>query len=213
MAAMTKLKIKSKGGEFELKINPETIRFDKQIKYKSFDLLGSPTGLVRYDAHAPSTLSFDFVLDSTGVAYEKKEPLDKTIAMFEEVAYMMDGQIHRPNDLTISWGTFVFKCNLTSLSYNYTLFSPSGEPLRVKISVSFTDSITLEEAEKMANKSSPDMTHIVTLKAGETIVAWCYKIYGDASYCADVALYNNLPGFRNVKVGTRIAFPPLTRNV
>jgi hypothetical protein len=211
MAEMTKMKIKSNGGEFELKINPEAIKFDKQIKYQSVNLIGSAADVVKYDAHASSTLSFDFVLDSTGVAYEKKESLDKAIETFEKVAYLMDGQDHQPNILTVSWGTFVFKCYLTSLSYNYTLFSPSGEPLRVKISVSFAERFTIEEAEKMANKRSPDMTHVVTLKAGETIVAWCYKIYGDASYCADVALYNNLTGFRNMKAGTQVVFPPLQR--
>ena len=71
--AMTKMTIQSNGGTFELKINPAAIKFDKKIKYKSFNLFGTPTGLIKYDAHSPSTLSFEFILDATGIACEKKE--------------------------------------------------------------------------------------------------------------------------------------------
>jgi hypothetical protein len=208
---VTKMTIKSKVGVFELKINPASLKFNKKVKYKEFKLLGASSGYVTYDAHAPSTLHFDFVLDSTGIAYEKKETLDKTIADFEKVAYDMNGNIHKPNDLTVSWGSFVFQCHLTALSYDYTLFSPSGEPLRVKVSVEFTNNISLEEAEKQTNKQSPNMTHIITLKSGESIAGWCNEIYGDASYCVDVARYNHLPGFRSIPAGTKITFPPLNR--
>jgi hypothetical protein len=208
---VTKMMIKCKVGVFELKINPASLKFDKKIKYNEPNLTGAPSGSVIYDAHAPSTLSFDFVLDSTGIAYEKKETLDKTIANFEKVTYNMNGSTHKPNDLTVSWGSFVFQCHLTTLSYDYTLFSPSGEPLRVKVSVTFTENISVEEAEKKAQKQSPDMTHIIILKSGESIAGWCNEIYGDASYCLDVARYNHLPGFRNISPGTKITFPPLNR--
>lgn len=209
---MTKMKIESSGvGVFELKINPASLKFEKEIKYNETELTGIFKGHVTYDAYAPSTLSFDFVLDSTGIAYEKKETLDETIANFEKITYNMNGSTHEPNNLTVSWGKFVFRCHLTTLSYDYTLFSPSGEPLRVKVSVRFADNISLEEAEKQARKQSPDMTHVITLKSGESIAGWSNKIYGDASYCFDVARYNRLPGFRNVPSGTKVTFPPLNR--
>jgi hypothetical protein len=208
--AITKMKIQSKSDTFGLEINPAELKFNKKIKYSPLDVQGVSAGVVKYDSHEPSTLSFDFVLDSTGVAY-KKEALNEAIALFEKVTYATNGTIHKPNPLTVSWGSFVFKCYLTSLSYSYTLFSPSGDPLRVKVSVAFTENISLEEAEKKANESSPDVTHIITLKAGESIAMWCNKIYGDASYCADVAKYNSFTGFRNIRAGTKIAFPPLSR--
>jgi hypothetical protein len=211
MSALTKMKIQSKTGVFELKINPESFKFNKSIKYNEFKLFGASSGFVKYDAHAPSTLSFDFILDSTGIAYNKTESIDKTVASFEKVAYNMNGEIHTPNGLTITWGTFVFQCHLDSVSYDYTLFNPEGEPLRVKVAVSFTNSTTLEEAEKTAGKQSPDMTHVITLKAGESIAEWCHQIYDDASYCVDVAQYNQLQYFRNIAPGTEILFPPLVR--
>ena len=53
------------------------------------------------------------------------------------------------------------------------------------------------------------MSHVVLLKEGESITFWCNTIYGDASYCTDVARYNGLDSFRNVKPGTRLLFPPI----
>jgi hypothetical protein len=209
--AMTKMKIQSKTSVFEISINPASLKIEKNIRYKEFELHNASFGLVRYDAHTLSKLSFDFVLDSTGIAYKKNGPLDKTIATFEKIAYDINGNTHIPNVLKVSWGSFIFNCVLTSLSYDYSLFSPDGEPLRVKVSVSFIGIMSLEEAQKKANNNSPDMTHIITLKAGESIAMWCDKIYGDASYCIDIAQYNNLPGLRNILVGTKIVFPPLTR--
>lgn len=210
--ALTKMTIKSDSTskEFELQINPSALKFNKSIKYTASDVQVA-TQTVKYDAHAATTLSFDFVLDATGVAYQIKDSIDQTIKQLEDTAYVLDSSTHAPSSLTVSWGATVFKCYLTSLSYDYTLFSPSGEPLRVKVSVSFTDSTSLEEAARKANKQSPDMTHAVTLKAGESIAWWCYKIYGDASYCTDVAKFNRLQGFRNVPHGTQILFPPLVR--
>jgi len=212
MGELKKMVIKGvDNSTFTLKINPESLKFSKQIKYNANSVTGASSGTEKFDKYAPTTLSFDFLLDSTGMAYPKTEAIDETIAAFEKVVFLYSGNKHQPNDLTISWGTFVFNCHLNSLNYDYTLFAPSGEPLRVKVSVSFSDNINLEEAETKAQKSSPDMTHIVVLKAGESIAGWCYRIYGDSSYCTDVARHNRLTGFRDAKPGTKVVFPSLVR--
>lgn len=211
MGEVTKMVIKGNTGTFTLKINPESLQFNKQIKYTPSQVNGNPSGTEKFDNYAPATLSFSFLLDATGVAY-KFEPISNTIAEFEKTVFLYDGNKHQPGSLTISWGKFVFKCHLNSLNYDYTLFNSSGEPLRVKVSVSFSDSIDLEEAQKKANAQSPDMTHIVVLKAGESIAGWCHRIYGDSSYCTDVARHNRLTGFRDIKPGTKVLFPPLIRN-
>lgn len=212
MSELTKMVIKvdDDSDSFTLKINPETLKFNKEVKYKSIDTTGGGANPEKFDKYAPASLSFDFVLDATGIAYTK-ESISDTITSFEKVVFLYSGSEHRPNNLVVSWGTFIFKCHLKSLNYDYTLFAPSGEPLRVKISVSFSDSIELPEAETKANKSSPDMTHSIVLKAGESIPYWCNKIYGDSTYCTDVARHNCLTGFLNVEPGTEIVFPPLVR--
>lgn len=213
--SLSKMKIASlsdSSKKFELLINPESLKFTRKIKYTTDPVLGTSANVNRFDGHAPSNLSFSFVLDGTGVAYEKKESVETTVKRFENIVYLYDGKEHEPNPLRISWGNFFFNCRVESLDYDYTLFAPSGEPLRVKVTVSFVNYISREEEEAKAKKNSPDLSHVVILKAGESIPFWCRQIYGDASYCTDIARYNELDSFRNVKPGTRLLFPPLVRN-
>ncbi len=197
---------------FEVKINPESLKFSRKVKYAPDKVLGTSAHVSRFDGHAPSTLQFSFILDSTGIAYDKQETIQNTLKKMEKVVYTMNGQVHQPNPLRVNWGNFSFNCRLESLDYDYSLFAPNGEPLRVKVSASFSNYITREKEVKESDKQSPDLSHVIVLKAGESIPFWCNKIYGDASYCSDVARYNGLSTIRNIKPGTRLMFPPLIRN-
>ena len=90
-----------------------------------------------------------------------------------------------------------------------TLLKASGEPLRANITLSFTEYKTPQEASKEANMSSPDLTHVVEVVAGDTLLLLCDKFYKDSSYYLQVAQINNLQGFRNLEPGTKLKFPPL----
>ncbi|MCC8134049.1 MAG: hypothetical protein LIP04_11095 [Tannerellaceae bacterium] len=134
--------------KFVLLINSESLKFSRKVSYTSDQTLGRAASVNRFDGHAPSNLSFSFILDGTGIAYDKTETVEETIKKFEAVVYRYIGKIHQPNPLKVSWGNFSFNCRLESLDYEYTLFAPNGEPLRVKVSVSFTNFITREEEKK-----------------------------------------------------------------
>ncbi|MCC8155240.1 MAG: hypothetical protein LIP01_14265, partial [Tannerellaceae bacterium] len=113
--------------------------------------------------------------------------------------------------INIAWGTFSFRGRLKSINEEYSLFSPFGIPLRVNLDLTFVSHMEKEEANKEEGKESPDLSRMIILKAGESIALWCCRIYGDASYCADVAAWNGLPEFRNIKPGVALLFPPLSR--
>jgi LysM repeat protein len=66
-----------------------------------------------------------------------------------------------------------------------------------------------QEEALRANRSSPDLSHKVMVKAGDTLPLLCYRIYRDSSWYRDVARINNLDDFRDLKPGTRLVFPPL----
>lgn len=214
MGELVKMKIITldKKDIFELKINPSSLSFSKSIKYNESEVGGNAKEIQKYASHGPETLNFDFILDSTGIAHTKTEKISDTIKKFEKVVYKYDGEKHEPNKLQISWGDITFDCYLQNLKYDYTLFSPSGETLRVKISTTFSNSTTREEETKEKKANSPDLSHFVTLKAGETIAFWCNEIYGDFSYCKDVAEFNGITNFRNIKPGTKLMFPKLLRH-
>jgi nucleoid-associated protein YgaU len=58
-------------------------------------------------------------------------------------------------------------------------------------------------------KSSPDLSHLVTVKAGDTLPLLCCNIYGSSVYYLEVARVNGLAHFRDLAPGMQLLFPPL----
>src|SRR5690606_728458 len=110
------------------------------------------------------------------------------------------------------WGMLFFEGVLTSLSFNYKLFKPTGIPLRVVATASF--SASLEDVLRIAKekKNSPDLTHIRVVKEGDTLPLMAYRIYGDPAYYLEVARVNKLTNFRNLTPGDEIFFPPVNKS-
>ena len=66
-----------------------------------------------------------------------------------------------------------------------------------------------EEESLRANRKSADLTHVVEVRAGDTLPLLCYRIYRDSHYYTQVARLNNITDFRDIKPGTKLFFPPL----
>lgn len=195
---------------FTVQVNPSTISYRKGVQTTKEKSLGTQYDSPQYSKHNAVSFSFDTVLDSTG-AIENRGDIPQQIKDLEAVVYDINGDIHSPNYLKVSWGSFIFKGVLTSLNYQFTLFAANGQPLRVKVSFTLSGYTDKLQAAKLVNTQSPDLSRIIVIKAGESIAHWCNEIYGDPSYCTDIAAYNSLPSFRNVKPGTQLMFPPLVR--
>ncbi|MFT6971255.1 MAG: hypothetical protein ACJAXX_001824 [Roseivirga sp.] len=48
-----------------------------------------------------------------------------------------------------------------------------------------------------------------TVKEGDQLPELCQQIYNDQSYYIQVARYNGLDKFRNLKAGSALIFPPM----
>jgi len=195
-------------GEYPVQVNPEKYTHDHKTSFtnkKSTETSGVTT---KYVAISPEAVKFDLYFDVTGVIGGITSIAD-AIQQFKDLVYTYNGSIHSPNYLKLLWGSLIFKCRLTSLNIEYTLFKPSGIPLRAKAGVSFEEYISPEELARRANKSSPDLSHVRLIRAGDTLPLLCHNIYGDSKYYLQVAHVNGLTDFRNLQVGTRIEFPPL----
>ena len=125
------------------------------------------------------------------------------------VIYEYVGSRHQHGHVCLVWGSLIFYARLQSMSTQYTLFKPSGTPLRAKIDLEFVGFSSKKEAELAANRSSPDLSHLVEVREGDTLPLLCYRIYGDSAYYAEVAEHNHLADFRTLKAGTQLHFPPL----
>ncbi len=162
-------------------------------------------------------MSFEFLFDCTGIIDGKKEDdITKEIKKLNKLLLEFDGDHHQPPYVILAWGegdSAIFKGRLTSISINYKLFSPNGKPLRAVAKATFKESIADEERAALEKKNSPDLTHLRTVKAGDTLPMMCRRIYGDPKYYLLVARANQLGNFRSLKPGMELMFPPIAKQI
>ncbi len=142
---------------------------------------------------------------------------------------------HRPLYLILRWGTTLidpstktevlnqlktplilkgnekhaYPCVLESVNINYTLFDRSGNPLRAELDTVFIeDPINKPEGGGL---QSPDVTHVRTVNAGDSLPLMTAEVYDEPSYYIQVADANKLDSVRNLQPGEILIFPPIAQ--
>ncbi|WP_315648514.1 CIS tube protein [Roseateles aquae] len=202
------------GKSYQLQINPSDFKHSRSICYNTKVPLGAPRSTLKYKAMGPETVSFSAVLDGTGVVPRLQgfnTPLEVAdqIDAISEIIYNYDGEMHEPPYVQLLWGKLVFYGRLQTFKSDYLVFKPSGVPLRAKLDLEFLGSSSSQSTELAANKSSPDLSHVVEVRDGDTLPLLCLRIYGDSRYYTAVARHNGLAEFRRLMPGQRLHFPPL----
>jgi len=208
---------------FEAMLNPASYGQQLSIGYSS-DVdedsksshqrpLGQTAVESRFASINAETVSFDLVLDGTGVVKKDDSSVPDVKAEIEDlkdIVYRYVGDKHEPSVVKLSWGELdPFYGRMKSMAVDYTLFKPSGLPLRAKVKLSFVSYMTQVEAALRANRSSPDLSHLVEVVDGDTLPLLCQRVYNDCSRYLDVARANRLANFRELEPGTMLRFPPL----
>lgn len=197
-------------GEFEAFVNPNEITLSYEMEYDSAQGAGTTNSRMEFKKVKPGDMSLTFFIDGTGASGTRVD-VQERIEKFQTVTGY-NGNIHRPNYLKVVWGTLqVKRCVLKGASIAYKLFRPDGVPLRAVITANFTDNSDDQTRVAMAQDQSPDLTHIRLVRAGDSLPALCYQIYGDPGYYLEVARANGIDHFRRLVPGTRIVFPPVEK--
>jgi len=198
---------------FTVLLNPADVKHTRGIVYDKKNPLGDTAVDAKFSAVDVETLSFALLLDGTGVvplpAGEARVDVKTQLEKLNALVYKYDGSKHEPGRVRLLWGTLIFFGRMQNMSTHYTLFKPSGAPLRAKVDLSFIGAMSKNEKALASNLSSPDLTHLVEVRDGDTLPLLCNRIYGDPGYYLDVARFNQLTDFRNLKPGGKLHFPPL----
>lgn len=210
--AFRKKNFKDLVGEMNVQFNPEKVSMDwgdplsKTKSYgvkiasgnnKDVKVVSLPSGMARFD------LVFDNTLSNVG------EPVHEKVTRLKELCLKVEAEVHATNYIILTWGTFIFKCQLRGLSVNYVLFMPDGTPLRAEVSCTFKGFQDALSRAKEEGLNSPDMTRVVTVKEGDTLPLLCYQHYNSNRHYLKVARINGLASPSYLRPGQRIVFPPL----
>jgi hypothetical protein len=194
---------------FTVMLNPDEYMRVYDIEYEERQGAGATGSPMVYKRIKPQEYTLKFLIDGTGVTGEQIEVNDKVNEFFEAAGY--DGDIHRPRYLQVIWGTLRSNCVLLKAEITYKMFKPDGTPLRAIINASFREAVDDTTRVRQDRASSPNLTHIRTVRDNDRLVSMVYDIYGEIGHYMDVARTNGLPSVRSLKVGGTIVFPPFEK--
>jgi hypothetical protein len=152
----------------------------------------------------PEKLNFTLMLDGTGAS----GVLTNVAAEIEKLATITYKQsVAQQKRLNIIWGdTISFNGYLESFDVNYTLFKPSGAPLRATVALSFIGESGLTDLPTDDFRQSN--TKEIDIDDAKTIVNMCSMVYNNPGAYIAVAKANKLTNVRQLKPGSKLSFPP-----
>lgn len=212
------------GSSFTALMNPETYTYRYKIEYTEAQAAGTSMVALKFNKMPAQEFNFDFLFDATGVVqsasgpsitistpFDPSQNVVDQLQDFKEKILQYQGTIHRPYYLKIHWGTLLFKGVLIAMDIEFKLFKPDGTPIRAIAKCSFKGTVEENLRVALENAQSPDITHQRIVTSTDKLPLMTENIYNDQSYYIEVAGYNQLDGFRNLKRGVKINFPPIAK--
>jgi hypothetical protein len=198
------------GIPFLAMFNPEQIAIKEGVCWTASIAHGSAGSDLHYDKTLPRTFTLELTVDGTGVNTNgAKIPVTAQVALFRAATTGVKGMLHKPAFLLVQYGLFICTCVLNTSTVTYTMFDLAGLPIRAKISADFTERVVPTLSNILGMLSSPDLTHHVMVKEGDTLPLMTYQVYNNQDYYLQVARVNKLKNFRKLKAGETLVFPPI----
>ncbi len=121
-----------------------------------------------------------------------------------------DPELHTPPKVQFVWGPLSFTGKVVSVSSNYTMFSPSGTPVKAQISLSIEGEETSKILKNSSNPfESPDRTKSRTLVQGDQLWMMAHQEYDDPEKWKIIAKSNKILNPRKLEVAAKIKVPSI----
>lgn len=197
------------GPTFSCDFNPENVKHNRSVEINEKKVGDTAGPVTQFQSYGSESLDFELIFDGTNY---NRDPLDvdSTVKELTEIVYNYQGDIHKPYYLLLEWSNFTFIGQVKSYDVDFTLFDIDGKPLRAKVNLSVTI-YNDPKNNRSSRRNSPDMTHVKTIRVGDSLPLMCKEVYGKMQYYLQVAEHNGLTNFRELEIGETLEFPPLER--
>lgn len=187
--------------------NPQQIAISKSVNWSRIGAKQSDVKRAQFTNGEPRTLSMELFFDT----YELKVDVRLLTGRVERLT-VVQGPRHRPAVCRLIWGAsgVFFKGMLTQLSQNFTMFLPTGNPVRATLNCTFTEWYSPGEEAVRQNKQSPDVAKTRVLRLGDTLSSIAAEEYDDPALWREIARANRIVNpLRLPPPGTLLSIPVL----
>jgi hypothetical protein len=185
--------------------NPTEYQLQKSNSFADIAIPGlesPPIQFVRGDARKLTT---ELLADTSDTLEDVRE---KHVAKLEGLM-KINGELHAPPIVRLTWGTEAFTGVLESLGITYVLFTPEGMPLRAKLAISLKEYRPAAAQLLESKTNSPDVEKTWVVRRGDTLASIAMAVFNDPNLWREIARANDIQDPRRLRAGGVLTVPRL----
>lgn len=199
------------GEKIEFQFNPKELTITKTAKWKREAAKGAKkSGVPEFLGAEPAKLSVEMFLDASRTMDDSVvKAVEKLFSCCVPLESSRQRQKATPPWVRFQWGAVTgFAAHITTVTAKYTLFTPSGTPVRAVCTVE------LQEMGGETSGQNPTSGALAarsahTLVAGDSLASLAYREYGDATLWRVLAEANEIDDPMRLPVGRTLLIPAL----
>ncbi|MGC5020959.1 LysM peptidoglycan-binding domain-containing protein [Micromonospora sp. DT47] len=193
----------------EFQFNPKELSLTKNAKWKrEAQRNARKSGPPEFTGSDPSKLSLEMFFDATDSMDEKVvKAVEKLFSCCVPTEKSRQDKKGSPPWVVFRWGGLTsFPAYVSSVTAKYTLFTPSGTPVRALCTVTLEE-ISGEQSGQNPTSGSVAARDIHVVVAGDTLASVAFRAYGDPALWRRIAQASNIDDPMRLRPGTRLLIP------
>lgn len=189
--------------------NPEEYNISRSVNYAKLDIPGTDSPIMQFISGGETALALTLHFDTQNDYIKKTSDDVRTYIQPILSALWIDGKLHAPPEAAFSWGGCFFKGIITDAKQSFTMFLPSGIPVRARLELTFKNNENTAEARKKSPFESPNRTKARRAEKGAQLWRIANTEYGHSKYWRVIADFNKIYNPRKLPEGGLLLLPPL----
>lgn len=191
--------------------NPDEYNISRSVNYAKLDIPGTDSPIMQFINGGETSLSLTLHFDTQN-DYIRKTSDDVRDYMQPILnALWINGKLHAPPEAAFSWGGCFFKGIITDARQSFTMFLPSGIPVRARLELTFKSSGGIFDERKKSPFESPNRTKARRVEMGAQLWRIANAEYGNPKYWRVIADFNKIYNPRKLPDMKLLQLPPLKK--
>ncbi|MFJ9712657.1 LysM peptidoglycan-binding domain-containing protein [Streptomyces sp. NPDC101234] len=199
-------------GEVEFQFNPSQLELSRSASWYAQRAVGFDRGAQQeFSGADPASLSVEVFLDASAspASPQVRKKVEQLLSCCEVDPQSLPTNRPSPPWVRFSWGGFStvqFTAYVESVSAAYSLFSPTGEPLRATCRLSLKEIPTPVKGQNPTSGAlSARRVHQVVV--GDTLPGLAWREYGNATRWRVIAEANDIDDPMRLRPGSELLLP------
>ncbi len=195
--------------EFRVLFNPAEYNISRSVNYAKLDIPGTDSPIMQFIGGGETSLNLTLYFDTQNDHISKKTDDVREYMQPILSALWIDGKLHAPPQAAFSWGGCFFKGIITDAKQSFTMFLPSGIPVRARLELTFKSNEDTVGARKKSPFESPNRTKARRVEKGAQLWRIADAEYGHPKYWRVIADINKIYNPRRLPEGRLLQLPPI----